>query len=109
VLILDTLAKIVEQLKKNNKSQKTLTDFLGVHSSIFSEWKKGKNTSYLKHISKIADFLEVSTDYLLGNEQKEKSPLSDIDSKLLNAFEQLSDEGKVKALEYIDLLREARK
>jgi len=69
-----TFDKILLEMKNKHISQKSITDLLSLNQSIFSQWKKGENISYLKHISKIAEFLEVSTDYLLGNEQKEKSP-----------------------------------
>lgn len=68
-----TLNKIVEELKKQRKTQKDLTDYLGLQKNAFSNWKHGNNTSYLKHLPKIAEFLNVSIDYLLG---KENSPLS---------------------------------
>ncbi len=68
-----TLNKIVEELKKQRKTQKDLTDYLGLQKNAFSNWKHGNNTSYLKHLPKIADYLGVSIDYLLG---KENSPLS---------------------------------
>lgn len=68
-----TLNKILEELRKQKKTQKDLTDYLGLQKNAFSNWKHGNNTSYLKHLPKIADYLGVSIDYLLG---KEKSPLS---------------------------------
>ncbi len=91
-----TFDKILLEMKNKRISQKSITDLLGLNQSIFTQWKKGENTSYLKHISKIAEYLEVSTDYLLGNEQKEKSSpqLSDKDLKGLELFKQLKDEDK---------------
>lgn len=71
---MDTLNKIIQLLKQKNKSQKNLTDFLGLHSNNFTNWKSGNNTSYLKYISQIAEYLEVSTDYLLGTDNKKSLP-----------------------------------
>ena len=73
VHILDTLTKIMFLLKQQHKTQKELMIFLGLGKTAFTGWKNGANTSYLKHIGKIAEFFNVSTDYLLG---KENSPLS---------------------------------
>lgn len=81
---MDVLNKISTLLSKKNKNQRDLTDFLGLSKNTFTNWKSGNNTSYLKYISKIAEYLEVSTDYLLGNEQKE-SPLP-FDSEQLKLF-----------------------
>jgi transcriptional regulator with XRE-family HTH domain len=71
---MDTFAKIVMLLKQKKLTQKDLTDHLGLSRSVFTDWKSGKNTSYIKHIGAISELLGVSTDFLLG---KEKSPPSD--------------------------------
>ena len=67
-VFLDTLNRIKSLLKEKNKTQKDLTDFLGISKNAFSEWNSGKNSSYIKHVAKIASFFEVTTDYLLGND-----------------------------------------
>lgn len=77
---MNTFNKIMLSLKEKGKTQKQLTDYLSVSQGIFSQWKKGTNTSYLKYISQIAEYLEVSTDYLLRNELK-KIPLSQLSDK----------------------------
>lgn len=70
---LNTLDKILYLLTTQNKTQKEIADYIGVQKGVFTKWKNGENNSYLKHISKIAEYLGVSADYLLGTEQKEKS------------------------------------
>lgn len=64
---MDTVEKILNLLKEQGKTQKELTVFLGINEGTVADWKKGKTQSYKKHISKIADFFGVSTDYLLGS------------------------------------------
>ena len=49
-------------------TQKELSDFLCLKPNIFTEWKAGRNSSYMKHLPKIAEFLNVSVDFLLGKE-----------------------------------------
>lgn len=73
VHFLDTLNKILDLLKRQSKTQKQLMDYLGLGKTAFTGWKNGANTSYKKHIDKIAEFLGVSTDYLLGVENKKAS------------------------------------
>ena len=63
---LRTIDKILILLKEQKKTQKDLTDFLDISKGVFTDWKSGKNSSYKKHIDKIAEFFGVSTDYLLG-------------------------------------------
>lgn len=67
---MDTLDKIKTLLKEQRKTQKQLMDYLGLGKTAFTGWNSGANTSYNKHIGKIAEFLGVSTDYLLGVEPK---------------------------------------
>lgn len=67
-----TLDKIKQLLKEQGKSQKDLTDYLGLKKSSFTSWNSGLNTSYKKYIDKIAEFLDVTTDYLLGQSDERK-------------------------------------
>ena len=62
-----TLDKISELLKLQNKKQKNLTDYLGLTKNTYTNWKSGNNESYLKYLPQIAEFFNVSVDYLLGN------------------------------------------
>ena len=100
---MDTIVKISSLLKQQHKKQKDLTDFLEIHCNNFTEWKAGRNTSYLKYISQIAEYLNVSTDYLLGNEQKEKS-LSEEDKLIADINCMLSSKSKDELLYYKDLI-----
>lgn len=71
---MSTLDKISELLKEQNKKQIELTNYLGISKNVFTSWKSGKNTSYTKHIGEIAEFFDVSADYLLGKTDIRKSP-----------------------------------
>lgn len=53
-----------------------LCDQLGVSGSYFADVRRGKNTLPAKRIEKIADILDVSTDYLLGKTDIKKEPAS---------------------------------
>ena len=72
-LFLEVLHKIINLLEKHAKKQKDLTDFLGVSHNVFTEWKAGRNSSYMKHLPKIAEFFGVSVDYLIGKEPAEEN------------------------------------
>ena len=65
---MEVLHKIIQLLKENNKRQMDLTDYLGISKNAFTNWKIGDNSSYMKHLPKIAEFFDVSVDYLLGKE-----------------------------------------
>lgn len=102
---MDTLNKIIEIMESKKIKQKELTDYLGVQNTVFTKWKAGTSTSYLKHITKISEFLGVSTDYLLGTEANKKSP--DKKSELEEIYSQLSQADKEKVMEYARLLLKA--
>lgn len=68
---MDTLSIIKELIVKNNITQKALTDYLGISKNAFTNWNNGSNTSYIKHLPRIAEFFNVSVDYLLDRDQLE--------------------------------------
>lgn len=70
---MDTLNKIRTLLKEQNKKQIDLCNYIGVKKNTFTSWNSGLNTSYKKHIDKIAEFLNVSTDYLLGRTENKNT------------------------------------
>lgn len=69
---LDILNRIISLLEIQHKTQKDLTDYLGVQNTTFTKWKAGDNTSYMKYLPKIATFLSVSADYLINGEPSEQ-------------------------------------
>lgn len=69
VNILDTLSIIKALLAKNNLTQKALTDYLGISKNAFTNWSNGSNMSYIKHLPQIAEFFNVSIDYLAGKSE----------------------------------------
>ena len=100
---MDTLDRISDILVKQGKKQKDLTAFLGVKESAYSEWRKGKSLSYKsKYINRIAEYLNVTPDYLLG---KSDSPEADTDETMKNIIDicgKLSAVDKAKLLVYAD-------
>jgi transcriptional regulator with XRE-family HTH domain len=62
------LKRILALLKEQNKTQKNLIDFLGVHPNTFHQWKYSNSKGYMTRINDIASFLNVTPGYLLqGN------------------------------------------
>lgn len=85
---MDTIDKIIELLKIQHKTQKDLTDYLGLDKAMFTQWKSRRTESYLKHIIKIAEFLGVSVGELIGSENVKSEPiyLDDETRELLDAL-----------------------
>lgn len=92
-----TLDIILQELKKQHKSQKQLAEHLGMSKNAISEWKSGRNESYKKYLPEIADFLEVSVSYLSGETDNPNpgSPIitdDDLKFALFNGAEGVTDE-----------------
>lgn len=51
------------------KSQKEIAITLGVSAPTVSDWEAGKMFPSAKNLVQLADYLNVSTDYLLGHEK----------------------------------------
>lgn len=101
------LDRISYLLKADNKEQKDLTNFLGLNNVAFSDWKAGKSKSYLKYLIEIAEFFDVSIDYLAyGKENLLISELSDDEQELLNNYKKLSDKSKGRILGKVETLVE---
>lgn len=85
-IIMNTIDKIIQLLSEKKRTQKELTDSLGIEKSVFSAWKSGNSQSYKKYLPEIANFLDVSVGYLLGQEEK-------LDNVYLSLAKQAQDEG----------------
>lgn len=68
----------MENLKKirneRNISQKTVADFLGVSQQAYANYENGKRQPEYKILAILADYFNVSVDYLLGREEIKKAP-----------------------------------
>ena len=59
---------------QHNLTQKQIAEFLGTSQPSYQNWEKGTRKPSRNTIQKIADFFNVSTDYLLG-----KTDIPDLD------------------------------
>lgn len=63
-----------ELLKKHNTTAYQVSKATGISSASMTDWKKGRYTLKTDKLKKIADYFGVTVDYLLGNEEQEKTP-----------------------------------
>lgn len=109
VVILDILDRI--NMLLNGRDQKELTNFLKLKKTAYSDWKAGKSESYRKYLIEIADFFNVSIDYLVyGKEKAEQTAkeqvLSKEEKELLGYFSVLPRDVRQKLLGRAELLAE---
>ena len=88
-----------ELLKKSEKTEKELIDHLGMARGTYTTWKYNSGKSYRAHINEIAEFLNVSPNYLLRGAENETEieTLSKTEIKLIKTFRGL-DRQKQKYL-----------
>ena len=88
-------------LTKQGKKQNELSEFTGISKSTISAWNTRGTNPAADTISTIADFFDVSTDYLLTGKEKSSSlyVLSTDEQELLENFKKLSDKSKGRLLE----------
>ena len=92
----EVLERIIELKDKHNLSDKEFGVQSGMGEKAIDNWKRGNSASFMKRLDEIAKFFDVTTEYLLGSEQKNKpdaksDELNDAERRLLFAFRNLSD------------------
>lgn len=107
---MDTLSKISELLREKKISQKELMDHLGLKKGVFTSWKSGLTTSYTKYIPQIAEFLGVSSDYLLGIENEKQSiKEEDVKVALFGGDGEVTDEMWNEVKTFVAFVKEKNK
>ena len=91
------LGRRLAELRKQRKlNQQGLADILGVSLNTIKSWESGRRSpGTIEELTKIADFFEISTDYLLGRDE-----LSGPRGKLIELTNRLSDDECKKALDF---------
>lgn len=79
--------KILVELKKQDKQQNSLAEYIGVSAASISDWAKSKDVRF-QNVVKASEFLNVSLDYLAYG--TESTSLSPIEQELINSFRKLS-------------------
>lgn len=75
------LDNIIACMNYKEIDQKELCDYLGVNPQMFTNWKNKSSNSYMKRLGKIAEFLDITVDHLLG--KVNISQASELEEKLL--------------------------
>ncbi len=109
------LARFRGLLEESGKTQKEICDDLGIRHQKLSNWKTGYSAPNFYDLVMIANYFDVSTDYLLGITEDEGSPRLNApapsampldESELLKNYRALSYVGKARVAAYADLMRE---
>ena len=100
----------VELLQRNGISTYQVSKATGIAQSVFSSWKNGISKPKADKLKKIADYFGVTTDYLLGRDEKAPDPeepeqeQADVNMEFADRVSRLSESGREALSRYLDLL-----
>ena len=100
------LTRIKELVDKKRGTRTELASYLGISPNTITDWWSSKNKSYPKYASQIAEFFDVSVDYLCGKTDeksaKKEATLSDgFRSNLVDEVMSLSESDAALVAAYI--------
>lgn len=94
------------------KTQSDIAQIIGITRAAYSNIETGKREPDFKSVNTLADYFNVSVDYLLGREDIQKrpatvtddEPMSPLDSRLIEIIRQLTPENKRKLADQLEFL-----
>jgi transcriptional regulator with XRE-family HTH domain len=91
--------------KKKGLTQKKLSEILGIDQTAISNWERGKGLPDNTNQLKLANFFNVSLDYLLGRDSSEGLPVS-LDASNIDLIKYAADNGLgiEDIIEFIDFV-----
>ncbi len=98
--------KLKNLRKKKKLSQTEMAKILNVHQTAVSQWEKGRTTPDMQTLIKIADYFNVSIDYLLGQEKNTidtEETLTLEEKQLIEKYRLLDDYGQKAVNHMLDI------
>lgn len=101
-----TVDRILSLAKERGTKQSFLNNLIGGYRGKITDWKNEKSTPTEKEIKIIANYFNVSVDYLLGKTDDKLPSINLFEGVNMNTFnkqiyEQLTEEEREKVKEYI--------
>lgn len=93
------ITRINHLLKEKKVSAAQMARDLGFSSGLYTQWKQGKQIPSPEKLLKMADYFDVSTDYLLGHDPG--ADTSDLRRAILQAMEPLEPPALERVLDYV--------
>ena len=86
--------RISELRKERRVTQEELAQFLKITNKAYSAYETGRNQMNYETLCLLADYFDVSTDYLLGRCDAIPSFLDEEERELINRYRLLDERGK---------------
>lgn len=101
--------RIRDLREDKDKTQKDIADILYMHLTQYRRYETGESETPLNIAVKLADYYDVSLDYIAGRTNDKGNPKNDQDEKkLLALFRRLNKQQKNLILELLNELRQAQ-
>lgn len=102
--------RLKELRKQAHLTQVELASKLGIVQSSYADWERGKKKPTQDNLVKIAQILNVSVDYLVGNSEEKADELDNIELLFrMNSNGLTEEEKEVFRKELIDFMEERKK
>ncbi len=107
-----SVVELLRELREDNDlSQSEVASVLGISQQYYSSYENGDHELPLRHFIKLADYYNVSGDYLMGRcALNEKSPLATVHitrdctgEQLLENILSLNEKSRQSVVEYVEL------
>lgn len=98
--------RINNLLKKKKCKQIELTNYLNLNKNAYSYWKNSNGNSYMSYLAEIADFFDVSIDFLVCGKTNE---FTENEKEMLLLFQKFSEREQLKLICKIEEMLEAKK
>ena len=107
---MEFLECLKELRKKANFTQVEVAEKLGISQPAYASWERGAKKPTQENLVKIAQVLNVSVDYLVGNTENKSDELDNIELLFRMNSKGLTDEEKaVFKKELIEFMEERKK
>ena len=102
--------RLKELRKQADLTQVELAGKLGIVQSSYADWERGRKKPTQDNLVKIAQVLNVSVDYLVGNSEKKADELDNIELLFrMNSKGLTEEEKETFKKELIDFMEERKK
>ena len=86
--------RLLELRKKKGVTQAVIAKMLKITPQTYSLYETGKHQMNYETLCLLADFYEVSTDYLLGRQDAVPSFLSEEERRIIESYRTLDERGR---------------
>lgn len=101
----------LKQLRTSKKLlQKDVAALLGIDRTTYAKYESGASEPNYETLLKLAEIFGVSTDYILGRDEKKPAPISEseLDAELIERLTHLTPEEKDKVDAFVQGLLASR-